>query len=63
MMTSRFVDLSHTIEHGMITYPPLARFPEVEDAGWQALNEALRGLRRPAEVPALVQSAAETALS
>ena len=27
----------------MITYPPLVRFPAVEDAGWQAINDALRG--------------------
>ena len=27
----------------MITYPPLVRFPEVEDAGWGAIHDALRG--------------------
>jgi len=32
-----------TIADGMITYPPLARFPEIEDAGWGALQRALRG--------------------
>jgi multiple sugar transport system substrate-binding protein len=32
-----------TVAHGMLTYPPLARFPEVEDAGWGALQRALRG--------------------
>jgi multiple sugar transport system substrate-binding protein len=52
-----------TIEHGMITYPPLERFPAVEDAGWQAINEALRGIRPASDVPALVQAAAESALS
>jgi len=52
-----------TIAHGMITYPPLERFPAVEDAGWQAINEALRGVRPAAEVPGLVQAAAESALS
>jgi hypothetical protein len=52
-----------TIAGGMLTYPPLERFPAVEDAGWQAINEALRGVRAPAEVPALVQRAAEAALS
>ena len=51
-----------TIAGGMLTYPPLERFPEVEDAGWQALNEALRGVRPRDEVPALVQRAAERAL-
>ena len=52
-----------TIARGMITYPPLERFPAVEDAGWQAINEALRGVRPAAEVPRLVQAAAESALS
>lgn len=51
-----------TIATGMITYPPLERFPAVEDAGWQAINDALRGERGPDEVPALVQAAAEAAL-
>jgi multiple sugar transport system substrate-binding protein len=32
-----------TIADGMITYPPLAEFPEVEDAGWGALHRVLRG--------------------
>jgi ABC-type glycerol-3-phosphate transport system substrate-binding protein len=32
-----------TIADGMITYPPLAEFPEIEDAGWSALQQALRG--------------------
>jgi hypothetical protein len=32
-----------TIADGMITYPPLVRFPEIEDAGWGALHRALRG--------------------
>jgi multiple sugar transport system substrate-binding protein len=52
-----------TIATGMITYPPLVRFPAVEDAGWQAINEALRGQRSPSEVPALIQRAAETVLA
>jgi multiple sugar transport system substrate-binding protein len=32
-----------TIANAMITYPPLVRFPEIEDAGWGAINAALRG--------------------
>ncbi|HUO48593.1 MAG TPA: extracellular solute-binding protein [Acidimicrobiales bacterium] len=32
-----------TIESAMITYPPSARFPDVEDAGWSALRDALIG--------------------
>ena len=51
-----------TIAGGMLTYPPLERFPAVEDAGWQAINEALRGERPSDQVPALVQRAAEKAL-
>ena len=52
-----------TIAGGMLTYPPSERFPEVEDAGWQAINDALRGMRPADEVPALVQRAAEAALN
>jgi multiple sugar transport system substrate-binding protein len=51
-----------TIEHAMITYPPLVRFPEVEDAGWQAINRALRGETGAAEALERTQSAAERAL-
>ncbi|MEY2424206.1 MAG: multiple sugar transport system substrate-binding protein [Acidimicrobiaceae bacterium] len=51
-----------TIEHGMITYPPLARFPEVEDAGWGAIHDALRGELSPAAAVASIQHAAESAL-
>jgi multiple sugar transport system substrate-binding protein len=52
-----------TIEHGMITYPPLERFPEVEDAGWGAIHDALRGELSPAEAVASIQHAAESALA
>ena len=31
----------------MITYPPLVRFPEIEDAGWSAIRDALRGRPLP----------------
>ena len=48
-----------TIEHGMITYPPLVRFPEVEDAGWGAINAALRGELTPSAAVASIQHAAE----
>ena len=51
------------IEDGMITYPPLARFPEVEDAGWGAINGALRGEIKPAVAVEQIQRAAETALA
>jgi ABC-type glycerol-3-phosphate transport system substrate-binding protein len=51
-----------TIARGMITYPPLARFPEVEDAGWSAINAALRGAIDPKDTVAAIQRAAEEAL-
>jgi multiple sugar transport system substrate-binding protein len=52
-----------TIATGMITYPPLVRFPAVEDAGWQAINAALRGELDPAAVPSRIQAAAESVLA
>jgi ABC-type glycerol-3-phosphate transport system substrate-binding protein len=51
-----------TIEHHMITYPHLERFPEVEDAGWGAIHDALRGEISPTEATRRIQSAAEVAL-
>jgi multiple sugar transport system substrate-binding protein len=51
-----------TIEYGMITYPPLVRFPEVEDAGWGAIHDALRGELSPSDAVASIQHAAESAL-
>jgi multiple sugar transport system substrate-binding protein len=32
-----------TIADAMITYPPHPRFPELEDAGWSAIRNAIRG--------------------
>jgi multiple sugar transport system substrate-binding protein len=52
-----------TIAHGMLTYPPLERFPAIEDAGWHAINDALRGARPPESVPPLIQAAAEAVLA
>ncbi len=51
-----------TIANAMITYPPLERFPEVEDAGWQAINAALRGEMTPEQAVRATQTAAESAL-
>jgi multiple sugar transport system substrate-binding protein len=48
-----------TIDDAMITYPPLQRFPEIEDAGWSAIRDALRGLHSPAAAARAIQSAAE----
>jgi multiple sugar transport system substrate-binding protein len=51
------------IDDAMITYPPLVRFPEIEDAGWAAIRDALRGLHSPAAAARAIQSAAEQILS
>jgi multiple sugar transport system substrate-binding protein len=51
-----------TVARGMITYPPLARFPEVEDAGWGALRRALRGECDARAALAEMQAAAERVL-
>lgn len=48
-----------TIEEAMITYPPHPRFPELEDAGWAAINAALRGLQRPADAVRTIQTVAD----
>ena len=52
-----------TIEHHMITYPHLSRFPEVEDAGWGAIHSALLGELTPADATRTIQKAAEAALA
>jgi multiple sugar transport system substrate-binding protein len=52
-----------TIEQAMITYPPHPRFPEVEDAGWQAINDALLGRRSAADAAAAIQRLAEAILA
>jgi multiple sugar transport system substrate-binding protein len=51
-----------TIDEAMITYPSLVRFPEVEDAGWDAIHEALTGALTPAEAVERIQIAADAAL-
>lgn len=60
---ARLAITTETIEDGMLTYPPLARFPEVEDAGWSAIHDALRGRRSPEDAVAAMQAAAEAALA
>jgi ABC-type glycerol-3-phosphate transport system substrate-binding protein len=52
-----------TIDEAMITYPPLERFPEIEDAGWSAIRDALRGERSPADAAQEIQAAAEQVLA
>jgi hypothetical protein len=51
------------IDDAMITYPPLDRFPEIEDAGWSAIQDALRGLHSSAAAARAIQSAAEQILA
>jgi multiple sugar transport system substrate-binding protein len=51
------------IDDAMITYPPLRRFPEIEDAGWSAIRDALRGLCTPAAAARSMQSATERILA
>ena len=52
-----------TIEEAMITYPPLARFPEIEDAGWSAIHDALLGDVSPADAVSRIQHSAQTILA
>ncbi len=47
-----------TIRDGMLTYPPMARFPQVEDQAWSAIHAMLIGEREPAATAALMQTAA-----
>lgn len=60
---ARLAITAETIEDGMLTYPPLRRFPEVEDAGWGAIHDALLGRCSAADAVAAMQAAAEVALS
>ncbi len=51
-----------TIADGMITYPPLADFPAVEDAGWSGIRDALRGATGIDETLAALQATATSTL-
>lgn len=51
-----------TIADGMLTYPPLERFDEVEEVAWGALHDALRGLRTPSDAVTAMQRSAEEIL-
>lgn len=54
--------LADTIDQAMITYPPHERFPEVEDAGWGLLHDAIRGGRDAHTTVEQIQRAAEAVL-
>jgi multiple sugar transport system substrate-binding protein len=53
---------SQMIDSAMITYPPLPRFPEIEDAGWSAIREVLLGRLGPFEATEAIQAAAVAVL-
>ncbi len=52
-----------TIATAMLTYPPLERFPEIEDAAWGAIHAALVGEIGAADAVERMQAAAEQALA
>ena len=52
-----------TIDHSMITYPALENFPTIEDAGWKAINSAIRGVLSPADAVAEIQRVARHQLA
>jgi hypothetical protein len=59
----RRLDITTTmIEEAMITYPPLVRFTEIEDAGWRALQGTLFDRRSPREAAHAIQEAADRVL-
>jgi multiple sugar transport system substrate-binding protein len=60
---ARLAVTRHTIEHAMLTYPPLRQFPEVEDAAWGALHDALEGTIDAEHAVARMQAAAEEILN
>jgi multiple sugar transport system substrate-binding protein len=51
-----------TIADAMLTYPPLVRFPQVEDAAWGALHQALVGQLSATAAVEQMQVAAEEIL-
>lgn len=59
---ARLAVTAETIANGMLTYPPLERFDEVEDAAWGAIHDAILGRRSPAEAVQAMQCAAEEIL-
>jgi multiple sugar transport system substrate-binding protein len=52
-----------TIETAMITYPPLVRFPEIEDAGWSAIRDAITGRLTAHDATLAIQDAARSVLA
>jgi multiple sugar transport system substrate-binding protein len=52
-----------TIDAAMITYPALVRFPEIEDAGWSAIRDAIVGRADARTATTEIQRAAEAVLA
>lgn len=52
-----------TIEDAMLTYPPLVCFPQVEDAAWGSIHDALIGAIDPPTAVQRMQLAADAALA
>ncbi|HVT75858.1 MAG TPA: extracellular solute-binding protein [Acidimicrobiales bacterium] len=59
---ARLAVTQETIATAMITYPHIEGFDAIEDAGWQAINAALRGEISPTEATQRMQIAAERVL-
>jgi hypothetical protein len=55
---ARLAVTAATIEQAMITYPPHPRFPDVEDAGWHAIHDALLGKITPRAAVRAIQAQA-----
>lgn len=58
----RLAVTQETIATAMITYPHIEGFDAIEDAGWQAINAAIRGDIDAAEATQRMQAAAELVL-
>jgi multiple sugar transport system substrate-binding protein len=59
----RLAVTQETIADAMITYPPIDGFDSIEDAGWRAINAALRGQIDATEATLRMQDAAEAVLA
>ncbi|MEY2397288.1 MAG: multiple sugar transport system substrate-binding protein [Actinomycetota bacterium] len=60
---ARLAVTQDTIATAMITYPHLERFDEIEDAGWRAINAALRGELTAPEACQRMHAAAQRAVA
>jgi multiple sugar transport system substrate-binding protein len=58
----RLAVTQETIATAMITYPHIEGFDSIEDAGWQAINAAIRGDIDAAAATVRIQAAAEAVL-